>query len=104
MRIVLRAGPRELYIATVLCRGGLRATACFADFPSRRTSSAWAPYKMSQDMWMVRRHAAQSFRLYGLFLGAPELHGPLFDSVASQRAARSQALLQMSVFIWLLPI
>ena len=53
---------------------------------------------------MVRRHAAQSFRLYGLFLGAPELHGPLFDSVASQRAARSQALLQMSVFIWLLPI
>ena len=83
---------------------GPRATAFFPDAPSCCTSAARMLYKMFQGKWMVRRLAAQSSRMYGLPPGAPELRGNQYGGFAPQYAARAQALLQLLVYVWLLPV
>ena len=79
------------------------APAFFADALSRCSPSARMLYKLPQDKWVAKRLAAQSSRTCCVFSGAPELRGCQCGCFAFQYAARAQALLQLFVYMSLLP-
>ena len=84
--------------------GGPGATLFFPDAPSRCVSPAWLPFEMFRNRLAPRRVAPQTFRITESRPDAPDSNSSLYSSGFShQYAARGQDVLQMLVFMWLLP-